>query len=88
MPCSDKFSMTLHTEMLSLGTSDFLTQVCHRIQVRYIIHLYCLAEQAGFYSNLVECLPLDPKVPSLAGALRFFKSPWQMAPIVNNLQVR
>ena len=23
--------------------------------VRYIAHLYCLAVQAGFYSNAVEC---------------------------------
>ena len=22
---------------------------------RYIIHLYCLAVQAGFYSDVVEC---------------------------------
>ena len=34
---------------------------------RYMIHLYCLAVQAGFYSNVVECLPvtqapgLDPR---------------------------
>ena len=38
--------------------------------LRYIIHLYCLAEQAGFYSNMVECSPLDGRVQilSLAGA--------------------
>ena len=28
--------------------------VCHRVEVRYIIHLYCLAVQACFYSDLVE----------------------------------
>ena len=28
---------------------------CHRVLVRYIIHLYCLAVQAGFYSDVVEC---------------------------------
>ena len=27
---------------------------------RYIIHFYCLAVEAGFYSDVVECLPLDP----------------------------
>ena len=27
---------------------------------RYITHFYCLAIEAGFYSNVVECLPLDP----------------------------
>ena len=25
---------------------------------RYMIHLYCLAVQAGFYSDVVECLPV------------------------------
>ena len=29
--------------------------LCHRVLVRYIIHLYCLAVQAGFYSDVVEC---------------------------------
>ena len=27
---------------------------------RYITHFYCLAVEAGFYSDVVECLPLDP----------------------------
>ena len=27
---------------------------------RYIIHFYCLAIEAGFYSKVVECLPVDP----------------------------
>ena len=27
---------------------------------RYITHFYCLAVEAGFYSKVVECLPLDP----------------------------
>ena len=31
--------------------------------VRYIIHLYCLAVQAGFYSDVVECLTVDRRVP-------------------------
>ena len=26
----------------------------------YITHVYCLAVEAGFYSDVVECLPLDP----------------------------
>ena len=25
---------------------------------RYMIHLYCLAVQAGFYSDVVECWPV------------------------------
>ena len=34
-----------------------LKPVCksHRVLVRYIIDLYCLAVQAGFYSDVVEC---------------------------------
>ena len=26
----------------------------------YITHFYCLAVEGGFYSDVVECLPLDP----------------------------
>ena len=26
----------------------------------YNIHFYCLAVEAGFYSDVVECLPVDP----------------------------
>ena len=25
-----------------------------------MIHFYCLTEEAGFYSDVVESLPLDP----------------------------
>ena len=25
-----------------------------------MIHFYCLAVEAGFYSDVVECLPVDP----------------------------
>ena len=28
-----------------------------------MIHLYCLAVQAGFYSDVVECLTVDRRVP-------------------------
>ena len=36
---------------------------------RYMIHFYCLAVEAGFYSEVVECLPVDPAtwVPFPAG---------------------
>ena len=27
---------------------------------RYITHFYCLAVEAGLYSGVVECLPLNP----------------------------
>ena len=28
---------------------------CHMVKVRYIIHLYWLVVQTGFYSDMVEC---------------------------------
>ena len=38
--------------------------------VRYNTHLYCLAVQAGFYSDTVECLTATQEIPvgSSAGA--------------------
>ena len=41
---------------------------------RYIIHFYCLTVEAGFYSNVVECLPVDQAtwVPFPAGAGKIF----------------
>ena len=40
----------------------------------YIKHFYCLAVEAGFYSDVVECLPVDPAtwVRFQAGAGRIF----------------
>ena len=35
-----------------------LPRLCSRD--RYITYFYCLAVEAGFYSDVVECLPLDP----------------------------
>ena len=44
---------------------------CHG--ARYIIHFYCLAVEAGFYSDVVECLPVDPaswvRFPAGAGKI-------------------
>ena len=41
------------------GTNQFKSrEICSR----YITHFYCLAVEAGFYSDVVECLPLDPAV--------------------------
>ena len=37
---------------------SLFTNICSRD--RYITHFYCLAVEAGFYSDVVECLPLDP----------------------------
>ena len=39
-----------------------------------IIHFYCLAVEAGFYSDVVECLPVNPatRVRFPAGAGKIF----------------
>ena len=38
-----------------------------------MIHFYCLAVEAGFYSDVVECLPVDPatwvRFPAGAGKI-------------------
>ena len=41
---------------------------------RYMIHLYCLAVQAGFYSDVVECRTLSPadRVRSPVGKKCYF----------------
>ena len=45
----------------------------NRHGARYKIHFYCLAVEAGFYSDVVECLPLDPatwvRFPAGAGKI-------------------
>ena len=44
---------------------------------RYKTHFYCLAVEAGFYSDVVECLPLDPaaQVRFPPGAVGIFLHP-------------
>ena len=37
--------------------------VCHRVLVRYIIHLYCLAVQAGFYNDVLRVHDFRSKGP-------------------------
>ena len=41
---------------ISIKTHSIIhkTSVCHRVLVRYIIHLYCLTVQASFCSDVVE----------------------------------
>ena len=48
---------------------------------RYMIHFYCLAVEAGFYSDMVECLPVDPA--TRLGQVKYFCST-TMVPTVNN----
>ena len=45
---------------------------CH--EATYVTHFYCLAVEAGFYSDFVECLPVDPAtwVRFPAGARKIF----------------
>ena len=51
-------SISIKTRLIS-----HKTWVCHRVLVKYILHLYCLAVQVGFYSDMVECSTLDRRVP-------------------------
>ena len=46
------------------------------VKVRCIIHLYCLAVQAGFFSDVVECSTIDRRVPGsiLARDMVFLES--------------
>ena len=45
-----------HREIIAFLSLTF----CICSSDRYITHFYCLAVEAGFYSDVVECLPLDP----------------------------
>ena len=51
-------------------------ECCLCSRYRYIRHFYCLAVEAGFYSDVVECLPLDPaaqvRFPPRAVGIFFF----------------
>ena len=53
------------------GEVQFGGGECHG--ARYIRHFYCLAVEAGFYSDVVECLPVDPatwvRFPAGAGKI-------------------
>ena len=40
------------------GIHKMLVGICSRDRCK--IHFNCLAVEAGFYSDVVECLPLDP----------------------------
>ena len=48
------------------------SQVSHGLGI-YIIHVYCLAVEAGFYSDVVKCLPVNPatwvQFPAEAGKI-------------------
>ena len=77
-----RMGITIFTIVISGGvSSDRFT--CHG--ARYKIHFYCLAVEAGFYSDVVECLPVDPAtwVRFPAGAGKYFRST-TLAPTANN----
>ena len=61
------FKDNLHI-ICSYNTFPFVTGY------RYMIHLYCLAVQAGFYSDVVECRTLSPadRVRSPVGEKCYF----------------
>ena len=50
-------------------------------------HFYCLVVEAGFYSNVVECLPVDPaswvRFPAGTGKIfSFYDNNLALLPIV------
>ena len=86
--CENKY-LPEETEKLNFSSRQFVTsrstipsfkyaeiqpQSCICSRDRYITHFYCLAVEAGFYSDVVECLPLDPvaRFDSHLGRLGFF----------------
>ena len=56
----------------NLGT-NFKLEGVYVTGSRYIIHFYCLAVEAGFYSDVAECLHVDPatwvRFPAGAGKI-------------------
>ena len=38
---------------------NFKLERVNATRSRYIIHFYCLSVEAGFYRDMVECLPVD-----------------------------
>ena len=53
-----------HSELhdICIGMNAYKCLVIGRrdVAVRYMIHFYCLAVEAGFYSDVVECWTLNP----------------------------
>ena len=54
--------------------TNFKLEGVNVTESRYIlIHFYCLAVEAGFYSDVIECLPVDPatwvRFPAGAGKI-------------------
>ena len=50
---------------------NHMASACHRVLVRYIIHLYCLAVQAGFYSDVRDYRSKGPR-SILGWGMEFF----------------
>ena len=59
---SEMFENNGHIHVFSpgAGTDNPLGYLCGN--VRYNTHLYCLAVQAGFYRNAVECLSATQEI--------------------------
>ena len=64
----------------NLGT-NFKLEGVYVTGSRYIIHFYCLAVEAGFYSDVVTCLHVDPatwvRFPAGAGKNIFAQRQWR-----------
>ena len=56
---SSEFRSLDHTGLIWHSVSCLIGCSRYRYIYIYITHFYCLAVEAGFYSDVVECLPLD-----------------------------
>ena len=58
--------LTPHFYIVKLGLQGYIFfsffTLKHSDSVRYNTHLYCLAVQAGFYSDAVECLTATQEI--------------------------
>ena len=94
------FAITEYQQLLffisrSLGIGKEMICKINVTGYRYITHLYCLAVQAGFYSDVVESRTLSPadRIRSLVGEKCYFhfftyyiwRPPWAFAAIFFNL---
>ena len=64
--------LSAQVELVELETLQVIVKNIYS-RYRYITHFYCLAVEAGFYSDVLECLPVDPaswvRFPAWAGKI-------------------
>ena len=52
------FAIKLGSSLAASDSGCIWTYVTGSMYI--LIHFYCLAVEAGFYSDMVKCLPVDP----------------------------